>query len=83
MPPPNNKYASKKLRRGKRDIEIMGLNYGNHSTPTTPRTLRSPIGILCEQPSLEAESDSDGACGFDDSWKRTDNPMSKPPPTYL
>uniref|UniRef100_A0A336MNF3 CSON003447 protein n=1 Tax=Culicoides sonorensis TaxID=179676 RepID=A0A336MNF3_CULSO len=83
MPPPNNKYTSKKLRRGKRDIEIMGLNNGPYSTPTTPNTLRSSIGVLSEQPGLEVDSDSDGAAGFDESWKRTSNPTTKAPPTYL
>ncbi|XP_063698377.1 uncharacterized protein LOC134829284 [Culicoides brevitarsis] len=84
MPPPNNKYTSKKVRRAKRDIDIMGINCGPHSTPTTPRTIRSPIGVLCEQPSLEDNSDSDVACGFDDNWKRPESTiMNKAPPTYL
>lgn len=68
MPPP--KFGVKK-RRGKRDIEIIGLNLP-HSTPTTPHSTRSPIGVLNEMPDGESlhDSDSDGACGFDSNWSK-------------
>lgn len=92
MPPP--KFGPKK-RRSKRDIEMIGLNLP-HSTPTTPHSTRSPIGVLSEHPDGESlhDSDSDGACGFGSNWTKfslTAAASEKPPtpgaggakPTYI
>lgn len=66
MPPP--KFGQKK-RRNKREAENTGLILP-HSTPTTPHSTRSPIGVLNELPDAESlnDSDSDGACGFGSDW---------------
>nr|XP_015031466.2 uncharacterized protein LOC6622394 isoform X2 [Drosophila virilis] len=87
MPPPKSvDYVSKRYRTSKRSSyasnatdsprdsicssnSSSNLNTGYSSMPTTPNQIRAPKSIGS---TLNVDSDSDSACGFDSNWSVND-----------
>lgn len=65
MPPPK---ASTGKKRPKRSTDLNNSAGGYRSMPTTPNQERSKSYIANSH--QNEESDSDTACGFDNTWKQ-------------